>query len=748
MLGHNMKCDRSLLVTTLAFALLTGANVSAEESATDSDAAVQPFLEEVTVTAEKRSELLRDVPIAITALSGEAVTANRITDLWTLAATVPFVNMTQDSAVSQQLNIRGVVSVKLNDASAEPSVGMFVDEVYAPRMGSAFTDFFDLERIEIIRGPQGVLLGKNVIGGALSVVTAKPSFESSASTTISFGNYNSVMANGYATGKLSDEWAGRIAFQVRNHAGYNENIALDRELDNLSSYQGRGHLLYEKEDGTLSALFTIDYGHDETNGTIRAAVDDPVIPGIGTIQVYRDVNNIGPRQDFSPQMEYVKRESLGLALRIDWQAMENATLTSVTSYRDSEADWGYNQIGSGSPPSVVDTFVFQTEKPTSFTQELRLVSDPSDSRFDWIIGGYYEHDDIARPYQHIASTFPVNSITVFTGHSFYDASAVIQTSALFGQLGYRFNDSWKLTVGARYTRDDKKGHKTATCIDDNGDGACVTPFRGPTGTTWSVDYGKVWTKFTPQGVLEWTATDTMNYYVSIGQGFKGGGWDFIPPTPEAATISFDPETVVNYELGMKTDFFNRRLLANAAIFRMDYTDLQAQRTDLTCLCLITSNAGSARIDGIELELTGAVTDSLVLRWASSWLDPKYIDYDDLAGHVYDGNTMQRTPKFKYTAGLDYVASIGSWTDGLTLRVNWTHQSKIYWGPDNVSFEPGYGVLDANVRLQNPDSNWSVLLWGKNLTDELYSQLGLPFLGDLVEVWGPPRTYGVDFTYSF
>jgi iron complex outermembrane receptor protein len=276
----------------------------------------------------------------------------------------------------------------------------------------------------------------------------------------------------------------------------------------------------------------------------------------------------------------------------------------------------------------------------------------------------------------------------------------------------------------------------------------VTPLRGPTGTHWNVSYGDSWDAVTGQGSLEYKFNDSTLAYASIAQGFKGGGWDFIPPTPVAATISFDPEHVTNYELGLKSDFLDKRLRVNTAVFNMDYRDLQAQRTDLTCLCLITSNAGSARIRGVEFELAAAATDDLTINAALTALDPEYIDYDDKAGHVYDGNTMQRTPKTKYNVGLVYSADVGEWQDGVVARVNYTHQSKLYWGPDNVSYEPGYGLLDASVKVQPPAGNWSLTLWGKNLTDELYSQLGLPFLGDLVEVWGPPRTYGVDFTYSF
>ncbi len=744
MAGTNVRLDALAFAHIAVLATALAATASAQD--TQATGTGSPALEEIIVTAQRREERLQDVPVAISAIGSEQLTADRIQDLYSLAASVPWLNMTQDSAVSQQLNIRGVVSVKLNDASAEPSVGLFVDEVYIPRMGSAFTDFYDLERIEVIRGPQGVLLGKNVVGGALSVVTAKPSFTNSGQGMLSYGNYDSLLANGYLNGGLTDNIAGRFAFQVRDRSGYNRNVLLQRDLDDLQSYQARASLLYAPDGSDLRALFTLDYGHDESNGTIRSAIDDFAIAGTAPLGAYRAANGLDKREDMSTQAEYVKRESLGAMLRIDWSGLDAATLTSITSFRDSEAKWGYNQIGFGSPPSIVDTFVFQTETPQSFSQELRLTSDRPDSALDWLVGAYYEHDDIDRPYQHIAST--VSAITVFSGHSFYDATATIETAAIFGQAGYQFDSGLKFTAGLRYLRDDKSGHKDATCLADGGDGACVTPLRGPAGTHWSASYDETWDALTPQAVLEYKVNDSVMVYGSYAEGFKGGGWDFIPPTPVAATISFDPEHVNNYEMGLKSEYFDQRLRVNAAAYYMDYTDLQAQRTDLTCLCLITSNAGSARIQGIELEVTGAITEDLTLSGAMTSLDAQYEDYDDKAGHIYDGNTMQRTPEFKYNLALDYAADVGTWNDGVIARINYTHQSKIYWGPDNISYEPGYGVLDASLRVQPPDANWALTFWGKNITDELYSQLGLPFLGDLVEVWGPPRTYGVDFTYSF
>lgn len=727
------------------FAIASNA-ASAETVPGATDEAQTSALGDIIVTANKRSERLQDVPAAISAMSAEQVQANRVVDVYSLATSTPSFNITQDSAVSQQLNIRGIVSVKLNDASAEPSVGMFVDDVYISRMGSASTDFFDLERIEVIRGPQGVLLGKSVAGGAISVISAKPEFNNAAQATVSYGNYNSVMANGYITGALSDRIAGRFSFQVRNRDGYNKNVRIDRELDNLNSYQMRGQLLYENEDSTFRALLSANYSFDKSNGTIRAAVDDPAIPGLGTLAVYRAANGIGPREDFSPQAEYVNRWSFGTHLRIDWDVISGATLTSVTGFRDSSADWTYNQIGTGSPPAAVDTFIINSEMPRTFSQELRLASNNSASALDWMVGAYYQHDRILRPYQHIASSSA--GIAVFSGHSFYDASANISTSAVFGQVGYEFGNGFKLTGGVRYTHDAKSGSKTVTCLEDGGDGACVSPLKGPKGTKWTVNYDKTWDSVTPQAILEYRPNQQVMVYASYAKGFKGGGWDFIPPTPVAATIPYNPEHTSNYELGVKTDLFDQHLRFNVSAFQMDLTDLQAQRTDLTCFCLITSNAGKARIKGVEIESVLSPLEGLTFTGSASFIDPKYIDYDDKAGHVYNGKTMQRTPKTKFNLGAEYTANLAGSDKSLTARVNYTHQSKIFWNPDNISFEPGYGLVDASLRLAADNKRWAVTVWGKNLSNKLYSQLGLPFLGDLVNVWGAPRTYGVDLTYSF
>ncbi|MDP3867537.1 TonB-dependent receptor [Phenylobacterium sp.] len=708
-------------------------------------------VEEIIVTAGRRESRLQDTPTAISAVTEEALDRSRIVDLGTLSSSIPSFSMTEGSGLAKELSIRGVTSVRIVDATAEPSVGVFVDEVYISRMGSAFTDFFDLERVEVIRGPQGVLLGKNVVGGAISVITAKPKFEPSGKATVSLGNYDAVMTGGYVTGPLTDNLAARVAFQTRNRSGYGENIALRSDIDDLKSHQVRAELLYKAPSTDFQALLTVDYGANETHGSAaRHMTDDPFTAGTGTLAAYRIANNIGPRDGTSPQAEYVRTVGRGASLRLDWGVFEGAKLTAISGWRSSKGTVGYNQLGIGSPPGLVDTYYSYTERPETWSQEVRLVSDNPESPLDWIVGVFHQGDDVTRFDSNVATTN--TAIAALDGTFLYSNKADLKTSAVFGQVGYKITDELKVTGGLRYTKDDKSGHRTAACLEDRGkglpDGVCVAALALAGGQSFSLDYSEEWDAVTPQGIVEYRPNEQIMVYGSVAKGFKGGGWDHIPATLAGARISYDPEKATNYELGVKSDLFDRRLRLNVAIFKMDYTDLQVQQLVVECLCTVTSNAGTAKIKGIEFETTLAVTEGLTL-WASgSWLDAKYDRFVDSAGNNFSGNQLQRSPKYKYDIGAEYEFGLGSWEEAFSLRANYTKQDKIYWSPNNTISQKAYGLLNASLRVQPPEAAWSLTFWGKNLTDELYSVASQTFFGDLMNYYGPPKTYGVDLSYAF
>ncbi len=703
-------------------------------------------VEDIVVTADRRERRLQDVPSAITAVTSETIERQRIVDLSSLAGSVPSFSMTEGSSLGKELNIRGITSVRILDASAEPSVGTFVDEVYISRMGAAFTDFYDLERIEVIRGPQGVLLGKNVVGGAISVVTNKPKFEPSGRVTAGLGNYNAFNADGYVTGPLTDSLAGRFAFQVRNHDGYGRNLVTNSDVEDLTAHQVRGELLYQPDNSRLRALLTLDYGSSKTAGSARTMTDDPFTAGTGAIAAYRAARGYGPRETLSPQVEYANRNTFGASLRIDYDFDWGARLSAITGYRNSDGEMGYNQLGAGNPPALADTFYFAEDEPETIAQELRLVSTNTDSRFDWIVGAFVQHDNVDRFDANRATSN--SGIAALSGTYLYTNAAKLDTAAIFGQVGYKFTDQLKATVGLRYTRDKKGGHRVAACLEDGGDGLCVAALVLAAGQSFALDYEKEWDAVTPQGIVEYRPNDDVMLYASVGKGFKGGGWDHIPSTLAGARIGYDPEEVINYEIGAKTDLFDKRVRFNVAAFQMDYTNLQSQQLILECLCTVTSNAGSAKIKGVEAELTWAVNDRLLLNASASLIDAKYEDFVTSAGVVFTGNRIQRSPKDKYSVGVTYDFGEGAWDRAFSFKANYTHTGDLFWTPNNTIKQDAYGLLDASLRIQPPNADWNVTFWGKNITDELYAVQAQAFFGDLMNYYGAPKTFGFDISYSF
>jgi iron complex outermembrane receptor protein len=419
-----------------------------------------------------------------------------------------------------------------------------------------------------------------------------------------------------------------------------------------------------------------------------------------------------------------------------------------------------------------------------------------DSRFDWIAGVYFKHDNIDKNDRFIGENFlgslsarlpdgslrPVglaNGLSTLSGQSNWYNKGEMTNYAGFGQVGFKFTDALKLSVGARWTSDEKKGNIRALVVE-TGDrfspndpranvtieslcrspagavaplvgGLCVAPNRWiyGEGEGFQTDYSEKWTEVTPQATLDWKITENLYTYLTYSEGFKGGGFDDTPANIPQATTPFDPEKVKNYEIGIKSTMFDRRVRVNADVFYMDYTNLQVTQTNAACLCNLTDNAASAEIQGVEAELEFLPIDSLRLSLAGSYVDATYKDFiesaiDPTTGLNLDssGNRMQRTPETQVSAGVDWRFGLAS------VNVNYAWQSDMFWATDNIAKEPSYGLLDARIGLSSDDKSWSVSLWGKNLTDELYRVNIISFFGEEVSQFGAPRTYGLDLTLKF
>mgnify|MGYP001232584470 CR=1 FL=1 len=763
----------SIRVLTIPALLLNGGMIAEIATAQSGD---QRGLEEIIVTALKREENLQTTAVSVSALTGASLERKRVFSMFDLANTTPSFSLTANTALDLEMNIRGVTNTRLDSPTADPSVGFFMDDVYIGRTGGMNADFFDVERLEIIRGPQGVLLGKNVVGGALSVYSKKPEAETSGEVMVSRGNYSSSLVSGFLTGSLNENFMGRLSFQNRDRAGYGYNLLADRDLEDLNSKQYRAQLSYAPADGNFSSRIIVDYNKDFGNGPTVVAVADSAPTGFrpwSTLRAFVGISDIrvsmAERSQYAGDNQfteqYYQREGWGMTLNMDWD-LDGAILTSITANRDVETGQLYDQTGGG--PDMFDalydiadfqayaatpaTFLFsepvrEDAEISQFSQEIRLASD-TDSATDWIVGMYYKKDEVDKLDRFIGEN-PSGALATLSGESHWDNRGEMESKAIFGQVGYQVNDAVKITIGGRYTEDDKKGYidgiQVATGDRFNPDDtAPLTPLA----EAFSRGYGDSWSEFTPQAILEYNPSDEWYWYGSISTGFKGGGYEDTPANAIAVTIPFDPETVTNYEVGFKANLMDKRMRLNTSMFMMDYKDLQVQQTNEDCLCNITDNASNAEIKGIEVEFQYAVTDTLIILASGSMLDTEYKDFLENSGVDSSGNKLQRTPENQFSLGFDWHLGNAAHVDSWTLNVNYYWQDDMYWQPANANLEDSYGLLDGRLSYAPPEADWSVSAWIKNASDEEYRTNIIPFFGEEVGQYGAPRTYGMDLRVSF
>ncbi|HWK36827.1 TonB-dependent receptor [Sphingomonas sp.] len=735
-------------LSTAAIAALCSAVPAMAQSAESAAPAVQdgPQLDDIVVSSRKIEEKLQDVPIAVTAFSGNQLREGQITDLTAIAGRTPSFTLQAQGSLEQEAFIRGVGTVRLSSATADPSIGLFINEVYVGRRGAATPPIFDLERLEVLRGPQGTIFGKNVVGGAVSLVTGVPRFTREAAGYVSVGNYGTIQSEAHITGPISENVAVRVAVQQNRHDGYSYNVVNGQELDDFEGYAGRVSVL-AKAGERLTLNFIADASHDEGGGQARHAVDDPTRAGVGPIttgQISKD-----PRATETPYLQYNRRNTYGFTARADYE-LDFATLTYLGAVRIGDSGQRFSQAGAGAPPSYTDSVLTQSEKYTGITQEVRLRSNGT-GPFRWVAGLYYLREETDRSSQNTARSAlpggPGSTRDSLDGDNVFAQNGVASNYAAFGELSYEIIPGLTASAGARYTIDHKvmDGYAKVLSLGPAGDLLSPAPLQGP----YDVNVKKTWRETTPRFALDWKLTPDILLYASMAKGFKGGGWQAATPDAATARLAFDPETAWNYEIGFKSDLFDRRVRLNLAAFQLDFKDLQVERLDDVLLTTVVANAANAKIKGIEGELSVAVTRQLTLSASGSVLDAKYKDYVDPARNIiYSGNKLARTPDYQYSLSGDFVQPVINDDYAIKLHADYTYQDNFFYGPDNTNFEPGYGLLDARVSFGKREGNWEVALWAKNLTNKLYRTSVIPFLGDEASLYGAPRTYGLRLSGKF
>lgn len=687
-------------------------------------------IEAVVVTAQRVEQNLQDVPVAVSAFNEETLWVNRMINMEDIARRTPSFTATAVNPGEPNLAIRGIGTEGINsNAGGDPSVVMFVDGVYIGRGGSAPLDLYDLERVEVLRGPQGTLFGKNVVGGAISLTSRRPSFDDDfVDVSGTFGNYDRVELLGRFNRAFSDTVAVSGAINSLQHDGYTLNETTGNKVDDEKSAGGRLTLRYMPSE-VLDVLVSLDHVHQDQAGQPRDNVCDATFDGgVHCVGVDPDKRRVNAFRD-----GYLRRDVTGLTVDVDYETAWG-TLTSVTAYRTadySHADAFFsNPIN---PPAQIESYNENIEDDEQFSQEFRLAFDAMGSRLHGVAGVYYLFENIERD-ERLEQTFPVPSVT---GIGSFPQDVDSTSFALFGQVDYDLSDRLTVTAGARMTWEKKDAELAGVLVEGPG----LPP---PLAEEYAVDADENWDAFTPRFAVSYQLNDDAMVYASAARGFKSGGFQGTAGTADSASVPYDPEFAWSYEVGAKTEWLEDSLRVNGAVFHIDYDDLQVSQLVPLC-CVVIGNAATAQIDGLELEALYRPLPGMDVNVSYSYLDAEFDSFESGATADNSGNTLPRAPENKWNVGTQYAWSVGD-LGSVLARVDWTQQSKIFFEASNTPLEvqKRYDEVDARLSLRAHDDRWEVALWGKNLSDELVKTHIVAFapFQQQLNIYLPPRTYGI------
>ena len=695
-------------------------------------------IEEVVVTAQKRAQSLQDVPVSVTALDAGTLNAHGIQQASDIADLTPGLYFESIGLRSPFIFLRGTGSGQF-DIGSDSSVSVFIDEIYQPRFTALQFDLMDVERVEVLKGPQGALFGRNTTGGAVSVVTRKPSRTASAEAVLEYGNEDHLLARGSVSGSLSDALAGRLSVAHRKRDGWVENDLTGKDHLDTDSLGARAQLLadWNGADLLVSASFARERAGAATFQNVTPVVPflSPASPLFGQVPAGDD-----PRHQRYDTDGYQDRDSLLLSATLNVD-LGPAVLTSITAYGEAEFEELHDL--DGTEAAVLNRFA--DEESDSFSQELRLTS-AADQPFEWLLGVFYFEDDAARDERWFLGTDMLFALPAGQTITADDSLQVdTQSWAVFGQVGVDLSERWRVALGARYGEDDKDS-------DRRTDRSLPTPilFQG-----YTAEAGDNWSSFDPSVSVQYRPNDRIMAYASYAEGFKSGGFQAsIPVNAEFAEATFDPEEVTSYEIGLKSTLWNQRLKLNVAAFHVAYEDLQfiaaTGSTSTGAPLVVIANAAESTTNGLEVEADLLLGEYVRLSAGYSWLDAEFDRYLDGSGNDQSGNRVIRTPEHQghVTADVVYPLRTGQLSAMLSVRA----QSRVYFNPENTRAlsQEGYEQLSARLGYESGDGRWAVDLWGRNLTDETVCANVLPLLGSAAGLCSIDslRSYGLRFVYRW
>ena len=700
--------------------------------------AAQAVVDEMVVSAERREEGIQTVPIAVSAFDTATLENLQINSAVDLGASVPNLQTTSvtANATAIQVHMRGASVQTPGFTTSESPVGIYQDGVYRGRLATANLDFTDVERIEVLRGPQGTLYGRNTIAGALNIVSRTPGDEMWANASVGYGEFETLKVKGSVGGPIQEgslAASAAIVYHDRDE-GFIDNPALGRDVGRFENIAGRAKLHYyghEAWDAVLS-VWAFSSENDGWNGI-------PYGPGFSA------PGNTPTSGDFYTQLTPLASqgdsEEFGASLNLSWDVNDNLTLKSITGYSDTDDLFDFDLSG-GYALGTPGLFVESTSNNEQFTQEFLLQGTAADGALDWQAGVYYLNEKGEQYYttsafaQALAPAFPA----AFTNLFFENTENETDSYAVYAQGTYSFTDQLSVTAGLRWTREEKDFQYNV--ID-----SLLITFDGVR-NDMSFPLSESYEDITPKLTVDYQITDDILIYGTIAEGFQSGGFQGLClGNPFCAMNTFGPQDVLSFEAGTKMDLLDDRLRVNGAIFYAKYDDIQ--QTALVGGAFPLQNVGEIDVKGVELEVVATPTDGLTIFANAAYADEEYQRLNPASGAAIAGATkLPGLPEFSGRVGFDYERALGNSDLVTKFGADYTFSDEYFSEVTNALKIDSYGRTNAFIALAAAEDKWEVRLEGRNITDEDDAVSGIFGNGVNMRTVLPPREWMLTAKFSF
>lgn len=771
-----LRSQRSWQPTLAALCLSMTVSAVAQQTSTTptpaADSSAGGALAEVVVTAQKRAEPLQRVPVSVTALTADQLADMKLDNPTVLTETVP--NLQVNGIIGGPSPVFSLRGVSMFDYSLNQSspVATYVDEVYKGNFALLGVELFDMERVEVLRGPQGTLYGKNTTGGAINFISRTPSFESpNRYLKLGVGNYSRYdVEGGFDATLVPDRLAARLAFTYAKADGWFKNkLPGGPDMDAVGQWAARATVLFKASD-TVDMLLRYSHSKQDMHNYAIFARPGPLGVGAGIFQQFHDLDPIAnPNTDYfrdgladdEVEVSYTpKRHQTTdtVSLTANAGIASNLTLTSISAY--AKGNLFNPEATDGSPIEVFKTPYVGTAK--QFTQDLRLTSS-FDAPFNFILGTYYQHEAVFNSTElQLWNGIDVNLDGSIDVNDCIDSGGALacrygnqfdqnrNSWAVYADTSYQLSEPLKLRLGLRYNHDNAALRNFIAQLRGPDDVPIANLIPGdPINVDATLSNELHDTATTGKVGLDFTPHPGLLLYASYSRGYRSGAFSAQAFFSPIEATGAKPETLDAYEIGFKSQWLNGRLRANGSAFHYTYKNQQVIDVNPVTLAQPLVNLGKSKIDGAELELVMRPFDALTLHAGFGWLDAKLKDAV-LRGEDLSGNRLPDSPKFTGNLALDWEAYRVEKTV-LVVGLDGSYAGAQYFEPFNVPRlrQKSYGLFNARVALRSANDRWEAALWGRNLTNEFYitSAADVSGIGFDYTHRGMPRTYGLELNLN-